>query len=120
MEFKISASRRIKAIDAGIVQHVGAITALSPESKIIDVRSGSALEDRDEFVFRTVEAPLAGIGLVPDQKVFPLRIKRESGTQELMKVTPVHEGVVDGSVTAGANGATDKTTEEGVKRRLGH
>ena len=51
MEFEIPASCGIKTIDAGIVQNIGTIAALSAESKIVDVRSGPAFEDRDEFVF---------------------------------------------------------------------
>src|SRR6516165_2814822 len=69
----------IPASIALIIQNVGAIAALSAESKIVDVRPGPAFEDRDEFVFRTVEAALAGVGLIPDQKVFPFRIKGQWG-----------------------------------------
>src|SRR6516162_6017146 len=120
MEFNIPAPCRIKAIDAGIIQNVGAIATLSPQSKIIDVRLGPALEDRDEFVFRTVETTLAGIGLVPDQKIFPFRIKGKGGTEQLMKVTPVHEDIVDSSATAGADRATDEAIEEGPESRRRH
>lgn len=74
MEFKITAPRRIKAIDAGVIKNIGTVPALTAELEVVDVRSGPALEDRDELVFRAVKASLAGITLVPNQKVFPFRI----------------------------------------------
>src|SRR5262245_12806164 len=112
MEFKITASRRIKAVDAGVIENIGTVPALTTELEVVDVRSGSAFEDRDELVFRAVKATLASITLVPNQKVFPFRIEWECGTEELSYVAPVHENIVDGSILAGADGAADEAFEK--------
>src|SRR6516165_6739293 len=120
MEFKIPVSRRIKTIDAGIIKNISAIATLSAESEIIDVRPGPAFEDSDEFVFRTIETALAGVALVPNQKIFPFRIKGKSGAEQVMKVAPVHEDIMDGTIAAGADDAADEAIEEGPKRRRRH
>src|SRR5205807_1092437 len=59
MKFEVTVPRRIKAIDARAFQNIGAVATLSAEPKIIYVRPSSAFEDRDELVFRAVEATLA-------------------------------------------------------------
>src|SRR5262249_1582650 len=100
MEFKITAPRRIKAIDARVIQNIGPVPALSAELEVVDVRSAPALEHRDELVFRAIKTSLAGITLVPNQQIFPFRIECECGTQKLGHVAPVHENVVDGSILA--------------------
>src|SRR5262249_37943702 len=120
MEFKIPASCGIKTIDAGIIQNIGAIATLSAEPKIIDVRPGPAFEDRDQFVFRTIETTLAGVGLIPDQKIFPFRIKGQCGAEQLVKVAPVYEDIVDGSIAAAADGAADEAIENGPERGRRH
>jgi len=117
MEFKIPVSRRIKTIDAGIIKNISAIATLSAESEIIDVRPGPAFEDSDEFVFRTIETALAGVALVPNQKIFPFRIKGKSGAEQVMKVAPVHKDIMDGTIAAGAD---DEAIEESPKRRRRH
>src|SRR6516164_660005 len=120
MEFKIPVSCRIKTIDAGIIKNISAIATLSAEPKIIDVRPGPAFEDSNEFVFRTIEATLAGVGLIPDQKIFPFRIKGQCGAEQVMKVAPVHKDIMDGTIAAGADDAADEAIEEGPKGRRRH
>ena len=81
MEFKITAPRRIKAVDAGVIKNIGTVPALTAEFEVVDVRSGPALEDRNELVFPDGKSYLAGITLVPNQEVFPFRIEYECGTE---------------------------------------
>src|SRR5262249_2356212 len=120
MEFKITAPRRIKAIDAGVIENIGTVPALTAELKVVDVRSGSAFEDRDELVFRAVKATLAGVALVPNQTIFPFRIEWECSAEEFSYVAPAHENIMDGSILAGADGAAHEAFEKGAKRRRGH
>src|SRR5262249_29871998 len=85
--------------------------------EIIDGRAGPTLKDSNELVFRTIKAALTGSGLVPDQKVFPFRIKGPCGAEQLMKVAPVHEDIVDSAISAGADGAANKAIEQSAERR---
>src|SRR5262249_54982142 len=76
MKIKITPTCRMKAIDARVIEHIGAIAPTAAKPEIVDVRPGAAFEDSDELVLRTIEAPLPGIGLVPDKEIFPLGIPR--------------------------------------------
>src|SRR5690349_12213672 len=120
MAFEITASCRIKALDGRIIQNISAPAPLDTRPQIVDVRSSAAFEYRNEFVFRSIEAALTGIGLVPDQQVFPFRIERKRGGEELVEVTPVDEDVVDGAITAAAHGTADKLMEQSSKCRQRH
>jgi hypothetical protein len=60
----------------GVIEHVGAIPAVRAETKVVDVRRGTVFEYGDQLVLRSIKTALAGIGLVPDQKVFPAGVDR--------------------------------------------
>jgi len=114
MELKVTLPGRAKSIDPGVIQHVRSIATFATELEIIDVRPGPAFKNCDELVFRSVKATLTGSALVPDQKVFPFRIKGQCGAEQLMEVAPVHEDIVE---SAGAYGAANKAIEESTERR---
>ena len=82
---------RMETVDPRIIEHVGAISAVGAEPEIVDVRAGAVFEDADQLVFRSIKTALAGVGLVPHQKIFPLGIKRPSRGEQFGEVSPVDE-----------------------------
>ena len=73
---------RVQAVDPGIVEHVRAIAPLPTQPEIVDVGTNSTLEHRNKLMLGPIEAALAGIALVPNQKVFPLRIQWPGGIEQ--------------------------------------
>src|SRR5262245_31255466 len=65
MQREIASTGRMKAVDARTIEDVRAIPALGAQAEIVDMRCAAALEDRNQLMLRTIEASLAGIGLVP-------------------------------------------------------
>src|ERR1700732_2867760 len=59
-----------ETVHPGVVPNVRPIAASVPKPKRVLVRGGSDLENKDEFMLRTVECSHAAIGLVPYTKVF--------------------------------------------------
>src|SRR5215469_5560001 len=120
VQIEVAAPCRVQAVDTRIVEHIGTVSALPAEPEIIDVRSHTVFEYGDQLVLRAVKAALAGIALVPDQKVFPLGVERPSGGQQLGKMPPVDKDEMDRAVDAGGDGLTNEGLEERGKSRLRH
>ena len=63
-----------KGIHPWVIPDVCAITTKTPQLDIVDMWRGTLLENKHQFVLRSVEAAHAGISLCPDTKVFKLAV----------------------------------------------
>jgi hypothetical protein len=120
MEIKLPATCGVEAVDPRVIQHIGPVSSVRPQSEVVDVRSNSSLEDGNQFMFRAIETALAGIALVPDQKVLPAGIERPGGAEQFRKMAPVHENIIDASILAEADGAADESLEKSRERCFRH
>jgi hypothetical protein len=73
-----------------------------------------------QLVFRAIETPHAGIGLVPNAKVLELREDLFAGSHKLFHVPPVHTDESNGSIPALISGRTKCQSKKGSKLRRRH
>ena len=108
MQSQIAAARWMQAVDARAADDIGPISALTAKTKIVYWTTIATFEHRDQLVLGAIKAALTGIGLVPDQKVFPFGVLWPGGAQEIRQVPPVDEQEVDGAITSKGNSVTDE------------
>src|SRR5262249_4307987 len=77
-------------------------------------------EDGDQLVLLAIKTALAGIGLGPNQKVFPLGVARPRGGEQFGEMPPVDEQIVDRAVAAKGDRLADERCEEGGKGLFRH
>src|ERR1700730_4743539 len=96
-------SPRSETVHPGVVPDVRPIAASLAKAKSVQVGSRSDLENKDEFMLRTIECSHAAIGLVPHTKVLKLRKNLFARGEEFGHMTPVHADEGDGPVLAASH-----------------
>jgi len=102
---------------AGVTPHVGSRPAARAKAKIVQVRRAALLEHEDEFVLRAIKTALSPVAFDPNAKVLQLVEDRETGSEQLADVPPIHEHIGDrpirGVVRAVAKRLLEKAGELG-------
>src|ERR1700730_2659522 len=80
----------IEDILAVIFPNVRSVPTEAAEFDIVDVRRGSLLEHKYEFVPRPIQRPHSRVRFAPDAKVFCLGVEIRSAVEKLPDFRPVH------------------------------
>jgi hypothetical protein len=68
----------------------------------------------------SINAALRGVGLAPNQQIFPIGVERPSGSQQLGEMAPLDEELMDRSVFAEGDGVADERRKKDGEGLLGH
>src|SRR5262245_1245690 len=109
---KIVHTPRAERVDSGVRPHIRSIAAMPAELNIIDMRGLACLEDENQLVLRSVQAPLACIRFDPNDDVFEVRVHIRAGGNQFANVAPVDKNKMNRSVYRMLSGERERSLQE--------